>query len=184
MRDGELQLGRLGDDGPVRRYALEHGLCPGRRKLLVTDRGHDDVAAQTVGIRSSDENRGERALHVVAPATVEPAVLDARLERRSHARDTDRVEMAVEEQRAAASRPAPSRDHTGTSLAQNLDLEPAPTAPVRDEKRGLALPRAARDERGVDRVDRDEPRCELDEVVPLAHLRDPTPAILRSRDGR
>ena len=61
-----------------------------------------DVAALVARVRGRDEHRRQRALHVVTAAPVQPATVDAGLERGVHARDAHRVEVAVQEERAAA----------------------------------------------------------------------------------
>ena len=103
--------------------------------------------------------RGRRAaLHVEAPAAVEPVALDARLERPLVAVVADRVGVAVEQQRAPAARPAGDADHVHAAGRDLVDahLRARALEPGGDEARDLALPRTAGDEVGIDRVDRDQ----------------------------
>ena len=105
-----------------------------------------------------DQHRGQRALHVVRAPPVEPAVLDARLERGRHACDADRVEVPVQEQRAAAARAAHATDDVCAARRElvDLDLDAPLLEPRGDEARDLRLARAACDERRVDRLDRNQ----------------------------
>ena len=115
MGDRDAQLGRLGHDRRVRANPLEHRLGARRGELLVSDDGDDHIAAQPGRLRGGEQDRRKRALHVVGAAPIQPAVLDARLERRLHPCDANRVQMSVQQQRAAAARAAPCRDHARRS---------------------------------------------------------------------
>ena len=99
VRDRELQLGRLDDDRRVGPHALEHGFGADRRHLLVGDRRHDHVAAESalLGASRRVQNRGEPAFHVVRAASIHPTVLNVRLVRRIHAGNADSVEVRVQQ---------------------------------------------------------------------------------------
>src|SRR5437667_15951 len=111
--------------------------------------------------RGSEEDRCDSTLHVVGAAAVQAAVLDARLVGHLHPGDADRVEVAVQKQRASAAGAAPRRDHARPLVPDDQDVEPAVRAPLGDERRKLAFPPCSRNEPGIDGVDRDEPRRQL-----------------------
>jgi hypothetical protein len=169
VRDDQLELGRLGDDRGVGAGRPEHLLDADARVLLVGDRGDDDVPGQAErgGLAAGDERRGDPGLHVVRAAAVEPVALDARRVRVAHAPDGDRVEMAAEQQRPPAARARRAHDdaRTARSALEHLCLEPGGARPLGDERGDLALPRAARHERGVHGVDRDERGREVPDVA-------------------
>ena len=160
VRDGDRELGRLGDDGRVGLDGAKHLLDAEARVLLVGDRRDDDVAvqAQRGGLAAGDEGRGDARLHVVGAAAVEPVALDARVVRCVHPPDAHRVDVPAEQQRAPASRAAGTNDDArpaGRAL-EHVGLQTGGERPARDERRDLALAGAARHERRVDRVDRHE----------------------------
>src|SRR5207248_682704 len=135
------------------------------RELLVGNRGDDDVAALVARVRGRDEHCGQRALHVVTATPVQPATVDAGLERSVHARDGHRVEVAVQEERAAAAGAPPARDDTRPLVADDLDLEAVSAAPLGNDVGRLALAGAARDEGWVDGIGLDKTGCEVDDLV-------------------
>ena len=99
---------------------------------------------RSVDLRGREQDRGERALHVVRAAAVEPAVLDARLERRLHPCDADRVEVPVQEQRATAARAARVRDRrSGARPPTTSTSSPCAAHQSATNARDLALARAA-----------------------------------------
>ena len=98
MRDGNAQLGRLGDERSVCGDALEHRFCTDGRELLVRYCSENEVAAQRRRFGRCQHQRGNGALHVVRAAAVEAPALDPRLERRLHPGDADRVKVPVQEQ--------------------------------------------------------------------------------------
>src|SRR5207248_1377215 len=84
-----------------------------------------------------------------------------------HARDADDVHVRVQEQVAAAAAPGGPGDDVrapGRGLADRY-VQPHALEPVGDERRDLALAGPARDQVGVDRVDRDELRDELGYLI-------------------
>ncbi len=85
--------------------------------------------------------------------------------------EPDRVHVRVQHQRAPAARAAHATDHVRASRREllELDLHAALLEPGRHEAPGLELARAARDERRVHGVDRDEL---LEEIDRLAHGRE------------
>ena len=101
MRNCDPQLGRFGDERGVGSDTFEHGFRSFGRELLVGDGRQDDVAPQLRRFGHRDHESSEGTLHVVGAAAVQAAILDARLERRLHARARDRVEVPVQEQRPA-----------------------------------------------------------------------------------
>ena len=98
---------------------------------------------------------------------MEAPVLDRRLERRVHAVRADRVHVRVEEERAPAARPADDPYSVEPARRHLLDLriEARVLEPPGDETCDLALPGGARDQVGIDRVDPDQLRDELDDVA-------------------
>ena len=114
-------------------------------------------------VAAGDQRRGEPRLHVVRAAPVQPVALDPGRERRVHPLDVHRVRVAAEEQRpaaAAAARPDDDARTSGSRL-EDVRLETGGARPLGDERRDRGLAGAARDERGVDRVDLDEAGEEL-----------------------
>ena len=148
-------------------------LCSSRLRadaagLLVGHRRDDDIAAEPEpgALDSGERDRREARLHVVGAPAVQASVLDAGIQARVRLEQPDRVEVAVQEQRAAAAGPAGDADHVrpaGRSLL-DVDLEPCLLEPLREHGRHRRLATAGRDERRVDRVDRDEPGGELLEL--------------------
>src|SRR5207249_9830216 len=82
-----------------------------------------------------------------------------------HARDADRVEMAIQEGRAATAAAPWARDDARPLVADDLDLEAVSAAPLGNHVGRLALAGAARDERGVNGIDRDKTGRELDDLA-------------------
>jgi len=73
--------------------------------------------------------------------------------------------MTVQEKRAATTPPSPARDDTRPLITDDLDFEAARATPAGNDVRRVALACAARDERRVDGVRRDEAGRELDDLV-------------------
>ncbi len=172
VRDDELELGRLGDDGRVGAHRREHLLDAEACVLLVGDGGHDDVTAQAERRRlPARDQRGRHArLHVVRAAAVQAVALDARIVRRLHPRDPDGVDVTAQQQRAPA--PGARRAHDDARAPrrrlEHAGLEARGERPAVDERRDLALARPAAAggrERRVDRVDRDELAQEVDDPL-------------------
>ena len=171
VRDDELELGRLGDDRGVGAHEPQHLLDPEARVLLVGDRGDDDVAAraQRARPRGRRQRRGDAGLHVVGAAAVEPVAVDARRVNGSAIPSTPTVSRCPQRS-SVRPPPAPARaDDDARPAGRHLgDDRPrarshAPSAATKPAISRLA--RAAGDERRVDRVDRDELRKEVDELV-------------------
>ena len=110
-RDPDVEAGRLGDDARVRAQpALDdrRAACAGR--LLVRVRRDDQVAGEADTFRGEhlggEHHRRDPALHVAGAAAVELPVSHLRGERLARpalARlDRDDVDVAVEDERAAA----------------------------------------------------------------------------------
>ena len=159
--DDDLQLGGLGHDRRVGVDHLEDFLHSDARVLLVGDRRNQHVAGEVVARRvaTGHECCGEPGLHVVGATSVEAIAVDARHVRIAHALDRDRVEVAAQQQRAAAAGAAGTHDDArapGRPL-QHRRLEPGVPRPRRHERSALAFAGASRDERRVDRVDRYQP---------------------------
>ena len=89
------------------------------------------------------------------------------------AAEDDRVQVRVQEQRAAAARPPDAADdvHAARRELLELDLDTARCEPLCDEAADLRLPRSAGHERRVHRLDRDELRDELGGLGRPAHGR-------------
>ena len=177
VRDDERQLGRLGDDRRVGVDNFQDLLDADTRVLLVGDGREDDVACQAEGGRlaTGDERRGDARLHVVRAASVEPVALDPWAVRVVHPLDVDRVEVPAEQQGASASGAVCVDDDArppGRRL-EHVGLETRIPRPRRDERRDLRLARAAGDERRVDRVDRDQLRDQVCQIV--GHARQSCP---------
>ena len=112
--DPGVEAGRLGAQAGVGRDAVsDRGATAGAARLLVGHRAEDDVAAQahadTPQALESDHQGGDAALHVVHAAAVQAPVAgggDERVARPLLAGlDVDRVDVAVQEQAAAAAGP-------------------------------------------------------------------------------
>jgi len=165
VRDDEAELGRLGDDCSVRPATARDRLGPDGVGLLVHDGRDEHVAAQACPDRlgARDHDRREAPFHVVGSTTVQPPVLDARLERRLHAFVADRVHVRVQEERRAAAGATGAADDVGPAGRNllHLDLEPGIREPLGHEARQLTLARTARNEVGVDGVDPNELGGEL-----------------------
>ena len=75
--------------------------------LLVGDGGDHHLTgdARAGDVAAGDECGGETGLHVVGAAGVQPVAVDARGERVLHAGRADGVEVAAQEQAAAAGSP-------------------------------------------------------------------------------
>ena len=136
--------------------------------LFVGHGGDDDVAAEPEpgALDGGERDRREARLHVVGASAVQASVLDAGIQTRVRLEQPDRVEVPVQEQRAAAAGPAGDADHVGPARRSllDVDLEPCLLEPLREHARHRRLATAGRNERRVDRVDRDEPGGELLEL--------------------
>ena len=151
--DAEALLGRLGDDRRVGRPALEQRLGADARRLLVDDGGHDYVAPQlappALGARA--RNCSEARLHVVGAAAVQSPAFDARRQPAVRLEQADRVEVPVQDQRAAAAGSPRDTDHVrppGRDLV-DVDLEAGALEPVRKHGRDDRLAAARWDECGL-----------------------------------
>jgi len=160
VRQVELEVAGLGDDGGVGAEALQHRLGAHRSVLLVGDGGQQHVTAQLGGGRGLERAHrgGEPGLHVERAATVEPAVLQARLEGRVHPLHADGVEVRVEQQAGAAAAAARGQHHAGPARhrLEPGDLQPPLLAPRRDHLRDGALAGRAVHQRRVDRIGADQ----------------------------
>ena len=160
VRDRDLQLGWLGDDRRVGVHRAQHLLDAEARVLLVGDGGDDEVAGEAQARRLARGEQGGRdaGLHVVGATTVEAVAVDARRVRIGHALDVDGVDVPAEQERAPAARAPCAHQHARTAggLLEQIGFQPGLVGPCGDEAGDLRLPRAAGDERGVDRVDGDE----------------------------
>ncbi len=176
----KFQFRRLGDNGPIGPVALGHGQRAQPGVLLIHDGGHDDVAAQAQAARlgRGEQARRHAALHVIRAAAVEPAAFDARLKWLGHTRHADSVDVAVEQQRTAAARPAGNADDVGPARLHffDVDFQPGGAQPIGDEGADGRLARRAGDEIGVDGVDGDQVGQELLQNVHmnLAYFTRPT----------
>ena len=172
MSDGQLHLGRLGDDRRVRVDRRRDGLRPDARELLVGDRGEDHVAGESQVARPGrrDHARGEAPLHVVGASPVQAPAVESRRERRLHPGDSDGVRVGVEHERPAATRPTRDRDDVRPARdgLHQRRRETCAIAPLGDEARDGRLPRAAGYDAGIDRLDRDQACRELSDVAHLA----------------
>ena len=128
-RDPDVERGRLGDDAGVRLDAVRHGGDPaGAGGLLVGDRVDQHVAAQRHAEPherlGGEHHRRHAALHVARAAAVELSVAlggAERVARPALARlDRDGVDVAVEQQAAAAAR---ARE-AGEQLRAALEAQP------------------------------------------------------------
>ena len=106
---------------------------------------------------------------------------DPRDERVGHAAEPDRVQVRVQEQRTAAAGPARARDHVRPARRSlvELDLEAGMLRPLGHECRDLGLPAAA--EPGVDRLDRDQPLEQREDVHPGEPILGTLPAPASAR---
>ena len=157
------------------------------RVFLVGHRGDDHIAGEVLGRQPlrRDHARGHARLHVVATAGVQTAVAYDRLERALHALHADGVEVAVQHQRAAPA--APSRDAHDAGATRgglvDLNVQPGVPHPRRDVGRDLLLPRSARHEVRVHRIDRDERGQELRDALLAPELAGNWRLALRSGHG-
>ena len=148
---GDDLLGGLRHDRSIGEGCADERLRADAADLLVRDRRHDHVAAQTLAHgRCADEHaRRQRALHVAGTSPVQAPVAHDGRERALHPGDADRIHVRVEEQRAATSAATCNRDDvrsTRHDLGQ-LDLESCLLEPLGDEggELGLARRRRGRD---------------------------------------
>ena len=158
--DCDLELRRLGHDRTVRRATRRDGRRPDARRLLVCNRSDDDVARKPAGrcVPSGYEDRCEASLHVVGAPSVEPPVLDRRLERPFHPTQPDRVHVRVQHECPPPARTSRHADHVRPSRCRLLDLhrEPGVLEPALHVPRHLYLPGRARHEHRVLGVDGDQ----------------------------
>jgi hypothetical protein len=119
---------------------------------------------------AGEHDRGEARLHVVRTAAVEAAVLDERLVSAVHSGDADGVHVRVEHERAPAAGAARDPDDVRPSRRDllHVDVEPGALQPLGDEAGDVGLPRGARNQLRVDRVDGDELLRELGELTHMA----------------
>lgn len=161
--EGDFEVARLGDNGRVGGEGLQHLLGARAAVLLVCDTCEEDVAAQRAaggGTGGGDHHGRDAALHVEGAAAVHPPFADARGERVAVvAGETDRVQVAVEHQGAAAAGAARDRDDRRPAGPpfQAVDLEAAGGQPGAAEVGDGGLPGPAGHEVGVDGVDGDQP---------------------------
>ncbi len=165
VRHAHAQAGRLGHDRVVGAPAREHRLHPDAGVLLVGHGRHDHVTPQLLGRQPPrrEHARREARLHVVRAAPVEAAVAHHGLERALHALDADRVHVRVQHQRGAAAGAARHRHDArpaGRRLV-HLDVEAGLAQPRGHELRDLRLPRPARHQIRIHRVDRHQRGHEL-----------------------
>ena len=133
---------------------LEERACAEARVFLVDDRGDDHLAAEVGvgGARGGGAHRGDAGLHVGRAAAVEsPVALVGREGRVRHARDVDRVEMAIEHEGAAAVTAADAREHVRAARdrVDEVDCEAPLLERRREQLRDRALSGRARGERGI-----------------------------------
>src|SRR5215472_14996629 len=115
-----LALGGLGDHGGVDVGRVELGedfLDAQAGELLVGDGGHDDfsVDARVGGVSASDEGGSEAGLHVVGTAGIEPVGGDVGSECVAGAGQANGVEVAGQQQPAAASVVSAAQDDAGSA---------------------------------------------------------------------
>ena len=171
VRDGDLQLGRLGHDRGVRAQRsprpprCRRSRTPRRRRRSGSRRPRRPRRSRLGG---REHARREASLHVVRATAVEPAALEARLERIGHPRDADRVHVRVEHQRAAAAGPArdgddvrPARREPPTSVVSS----PARSHHSATKRATSSSPEPPATDVRVDRLDRDELRRQLGDVA-------------------
>ena len=159
VRDGDMQVRRLGHDAGVgaplghERFGADAGV------LLVDDAGDDETAGVEAAGLGDDaggaNHRRDAALHVLRPAAVDAAVALGRIERTGHAGDADRVDVSAEHQRSsrrpALEHPDDVRTVRGGFLHVGLEADGAQFLDERARNRRLAG--GARDERRVDGID-------------------------------
>ena len=168
VRDGDGELGRLGDDRGVGLHRAQRLLHADARVLLVGDRGDHDVAGQALRAAS------RQAISAAArPAFMSYAPRPYRWSPSTRGVCGSVMPSTFTVSRCAQSRSVPAAAgaaradedaRAGRRVLQDLGLEPLLAPPTGDERRDLALARAARDEVGVDGVDRDEAGEQVDDV--------------------
>ena len=179
MGDHELELGGLGDDRRVGAQGGENLLDAQARVLLVRHDGDHDVAREPErgGLAAGDQRRRDAGLHVIRATAIKPIAVHPRppVGHSLHRRPCRSGRTTA---RAAPARPIrPARPRSAAQrLLEHVDLQPRIARPGRDERRDLALARAARNQRRVHGPDVDQPGQQPGDLV--RH-----PAILHHRAG-
>ena len=178
VRQADLQLGRLGDDGAVHLAPVDHAGGAQTRVLLIGDSGQHEIArefdaAVDQGLHGADTG-GQRSLHVVGSASEHPTVADGSGEGVGHSRYPHRIDVGVEHEGSppppspSPPSPSPSPPTPTTALQRcedadtarlrldHLHSEAERSQDVADQACDLAFPTTRRIERGIDRVDLDE----------------------------
>ena len=162
VRDGYLQIGRLGDDGRVGAPAADQRVGADAGVLLVHDAGDHQLAGrESAGLRDHTrdiDHRRDAALHVLRAAAVDAAVALDRIERRPHAGHADGVDVAAEHQRSAGHAPVECADDVGPAGSDVLRFhtEAEATHCFRDAARNRCFTRRSGHERRIHRIDRDQ----------------------------
>src|SRR5215472_13320491 len=145
-----LALGGLGDHGSVDAGRVEVGedlLNAQAGEFLVGDGGHDDfpVDAGEGGVPAGDEGGGEAGLHVVGAAGIQPVTLGAGSEGVAGAGQANGVEVAAQQQPAAAGVLSAAQDDAGPAgrALEHLGAQSGGSSPSGDELGNLPLAGAA-----------------------------------------
>jgi len=130
----------------------------------------EDVAAHAfrLGARRRFHHGGDAALHIEGAAAMELVAVDDGIERIAVvAVDRNRIDVAIEHQRAATARPFGDADDRRPTwmIFQPMHLEAALGQPGAAEIRDPSFSRPARHEVGVDRVDCHQLLQKLDRIV-------------------
>ena len=164
----QLQFGRLGDDGSVRRDAAQRLLNAEARMLLVGDRGDHHVPGQPESghLPRGEQRRCDTGFHVISAAAVQAVRFDPWRMRRAHALHAYGVDVPTQQQSTTTPRAARANQHarTARSLLKPLRLEPRVTRPGFDQHCDLPLARTSGSQRRIHRVNghqRGQQRCEI-----------------------
>ena len=175
VRNGELQVGRLGDNRRVGLPGFHQRLGAGAFVLFVDDAGDDELATRPGGSehRRGAEHGGDAAFHVLRTAAVKTPVVNPRRERRVHPLNTDGVEVAAQHHRRTGLATFEHTDHVGPARQYflHLDVHPRRRHERADNFRRRGFARRAGHQRRVDRVVGDQIGEEGDDWIHYCHSR-------------
>ena len=173
VRDGELQFGRLGDDGRIGPVARGNVRRAEAGIFFVGYGGNEQIALQrSAGIAQrfhGGQHCGDAAFHIVRTAAIQLAVADLGRERIRHIFHAHGVDMAVEHQRLAAARAGQGADDAD-AIGRGLVLRHGQAEllhGLRQVGGDFSFACAAGQQRRIDRIDADEIGERLLQVVAI-----------------
>jgi len=144
VRHDELQMGRLGDDRPIRAVVLRHRQRAFPGKILVHHRAEDHIAAQRqLPGRGHRQHAGRHtAFHVVRAAPVQAAGAQLGLVGAGHPANIDSIHVSVAQQGFSTAAAACNGNHVvgpvGGGCVQ-VHFQPGVFQPEGDEGGNLCL---------------------------------------------